>query len=98
MRITRVYLDVDMRQNFEGLRKVSAKDKLDKPGSMVLFINRKKTSFKILNEDKYVIYYKNGNKRIPIDALALLPQNFGGTEFEMNEAIKKSLESKGINK
>lgn len=102
MKITRVYLDVDMRQNFDGLRKVMSKDKPSIGNSALstttLFINRKRTSFKML-ADQFLVFYKSNKGRIPLDALKYLPQSFGGSEMEMNDAIRKSLEQKlGITK
>lgn len=81
-----------MRQNFDGLNKVMAKDKISSPKS-VLFINRKMNAFKML-QDQFLVFYKSAKGRIPLDALRYLPQSFGGSEMEMNEAIRKSLESK----
>lgn len=97
MRITRVYLDVDMRQNFDGLNKVMASAKVaignSSPTTVILFINRKRTAFKML-ADKYMVFYKSDHGPIPLDALKYLPQVFGGSPTEMNEAIRKSLEQK----
>jgi hypothetical protein len=92
MRITRVFLDTDMRMSFEGLRKIAqeAKTKLGED-SMILFLNHAATKFKVLTANKYVVYYSNGHRRIPLDALKHLPSTFGGTELA---AIKKSLEGK----
>lgn len=41
--------------------------------------------------DQFCIYYKNGTRRIPLDALRYLPNFFGGTEMEMRGAIRKTL-------
>lgn len=90
MRITRVFFDVDMRQSFEGLKLVAK----DAPKGVLFFMNAKRTSFKMLIQDKYIVYYKNDNKRIPLDAIQHLPASFGGTEAEMNQAIGKSLRDK----
>lgn len=92
MRITRVYLDIDMRQAFEGLRGIAKKEATE--SSVVFFMNRKATSFKMLVNNQYLVYYKNGNRRIPLDAIQHLPKSFGGSEAEMNSAIRKSLEGK----
>lgn len=95
MRINRVFLDVDMRCSFAGLRAIaqSAKSQAG-PGTSLLFINRKATQFKLLHQNKYVVCFNNGNRRIPLDALRFLPQSFTGTELEMREAIQRSLETK----
>jgi hypothetical protein len=95
MRLTRVFLDISMAKGFEGLREVAkeAKAKLG-PDSTVLFMNRRGTSFKIVINDTYIVYYKNGNRKIPLDSLRYLPNTFGGTELELQGAIRKSLMTK----
>jgi hypothetical protein len=95
MRLTRVFLDQDLRSGFEGLRKIAKEVETNLEGSVV-FINRRMTSFKLLHQDAYLIYYKNGNRRIPIEALRHLPESFGGSELEMKGAIKKSLTDRGL--
>jgi hypothetical protein len=94
MRVTRVFLDVDMRQSFPGLARVMAKASAGTPVDSVLFINRRMTAFKVMTDGLFITYYNNGNRRIPLDAIKFLPQSFGGTEIEMNQAIEKSLRSK----
>lgn len=93
MRIARIFFDVDMRQSFEGLKKIAEDAKTDLSHT-ILFMNRKMTSFKILQQESYLVYFKNGNRRIPLDAIQHLPMAFGGSEFEFNRAIEKSLRSK----
>jgi len=95
MKVTRVFLDTDMRCSFDGLRKVVAS--ADTPithGSTILFLNRKATMFKVLRGDTYLVSYTNGTKRIPLEAIQELPQFFGGSESEMSEAIRTSIMKK----
>lgn len=97
-----MYLDIDMRQNFDGLNMVMASEKVaignSSPTKVILFINRKMTSFKMISGD-FLVFYKSKNGRIPLDALKYLPQSFGGSEMEMNSAIRQSLLEKiGNNK
>lgn len=95
MRITRVFLDVDLRQSFDGLREMAKKAKTDLLGdTTVLFINHARTKFKILRSDTYLIYYTNGNRRIPLDAIRYLPKMFSGSRIEMDAAVKDSLRLK----
>lgn len=95
MRITRVFLDVDLRQSFDGLRDMATKAKAELKGdTTILFINAARTKFKVLRSDTYLIYYSNGGKRIPIEAIRYLPKAFSGSHMEMNNAIKTSLQSK----
>lgn len=95
MRITRVFLDVHMGQNFEGLGRIakSAKTKLD-ADSVVVFINRACTAFKLMAGGQYLTYYKNGTKRIPLEALRHLPEMFGGSQMQFDSAVKKSITEK----
>lgn len=92
MRITRVFLDVHMGLAFQGLGEIAkkAKTKLD-PESCVVFLNRKNTAFKLMVGGVYLTYYKN-NTRIPLEAIRLLPEKFGGTKMEFDNAVRKSLE------
>jgi hypothetical protein len=95
MKIARIFMDVDMRCNFEGMREVlkSAKIDLDtiKSDYVVILMNRRKTAFKMLVDNAYIVYYKNGNRRIPLEAIQYIPQRFGGSEMEFNKAVEKSL-------
>lgn len=45
--------------------------------------------------EQYVVCYKS-NRRIALEAIKYLPAGFGGSAAEMNQAISKSLEEKGI--
>lgn len=94
MRLTRVFLDTDLRCAFEGLRAVAKQAKTDLDGSTVIFMNRRATAFKMMHKNSYLVYYKNDDKRIPLDALRHLPEHFGGTEMEMNSAIRKTIMEK----
>lgn len=96
MKLTRVFLDQDLRCSFEGLRKIAEDAKTDLKKSTLVFINAKKTSFKLLHQDSYLVYYKNGNRRIPLEALRHLPETFGGSEMDMQGAIRKTLLERGI--
>lgn len=95
MRLTRVFFGVDMRKNFDGLRKIArGADTALGPESSVLFINTARTSFKIMRGNKYLVYYSNGGRRIPMEAIQYLPREFGGSAAEMSQAIEKSLREK----
>lgn len=94
MRLTRVFLDTDLRCAFEGLRAVAKGAKTDLDGATVVFMNRRCTAFKVIHKNAYMVYYKNNDKRIPLDALRHLPEHFGGSEMEMTAAIRKTVEEK----
>lgn len=89
MRLTRVFLETDLRCAFDGLRMIAKNSKTKLEDTTVLFMNRKCTAFKMLTNNTYCIYYRNGSRRIPLEALSELPMAFGGSAMEMNEAIKK---------
>lgn len=94
MRITRVVFDSDMRQGFKGLRQLCREQKLahTHENSRIVFINRAQTAFKLLAGDAYLVYYKTeGSRKIPLTALQYLPQYFGGSQLEMDNAIRKHL-------
>lgn len=94
MRITRVVFDVDLRQSFNGLRTLCKEQRLhcEHEDSRIIFINRAQTAFKLLAGNAYLVYYRTENRRkVPLTALQYLPQYFGGTEAELDEAIRKYL-------
>ncbi len=92
MRITRVFFDIHMGFGFPGLNKVAeqAKTKLD-ADSVVIFLNRKTTAFKLMVGGAYLTYYKNGREKIPLEALRLLPTKFGGDQMQFDKAVRESL-------
>lgn len=94
MRIARVFLDCDMRCGFEGLRAVAKDTKFEGKGDFILFINGPGTAFKMLVGNQYLTYYKNGNRRIPLEAIQLLPEFFDGTKFDLQGAIRKAVMGK----
>lgn len=105
MRLTRVFLDIDLRNAFDGLRKIADKSQptkaqqntprhLRNDDTTFLFINTARTKFKMLRANQYLVYYSNGAQKIPLEAIQFLPQAFGGTEAEMSQAIRRSIETK----
>lgn len=98
MRIARVYFDVDLRCSFQGLRKFLTKEKIDPislgKGNLIIFMNRRATSFKMLAGNDYLVYYNNSGRRIPLDAIQYLPTYFDGTSLEFNKAMEKSVRDK----
>lgn len=98
MKITRVYLDIDLRCSFQGLRKQLVADglKIDllSKGSMIIFLNRAGTKFKLLAGNDYLVYYNNGDRRIPLDAIKYLPSYFDGTTASFDKVVEKSIRAK----
>jgi len=100
LKITRVFFGVHMGLAFQGLGAIAktAKTKLDED-SCVVFLNRKTNAFKLMVGGAYLTYYKNGNRKIPLDALSLLPEKFGGSRMEIDDAIRNYIVKKlGIQK
>jgi hypothetical protein len=97
MRIARLFLESDLRQGFQGLHKILQNAKINpsalNPEHYYIFMNRACTKFKLIS-GAYLVYFNNGNRMIPLDAIQYLPRNFGGKETEMNEAIRTSLTRK----
>ena len=94
MRITRVFFDVNMGLGFDGLNKIlkKSKTKLDADAT-IFFLNRRMNKFKLFRGQEFLVYYRH-KSRIPLNALILLPSAFGGSQTEMDQAIRKSLMSK----
>lgn len=92
MKIARVFLETDMRLGFQGLHKVLLQHKVNPlnldPEHYYVFMNRARTKFKVVS-GHYLVYFNNGNKLIPLDAIQYLPRNFGGSQLEMSEAVRK---------
>lgn len=92
MRLTRVFLDTSMSLGFDGLREIAKKaDTPIGPNMNVLFMNKAMTAFKVMVNNTYLVYFRNGRRKIPLEAIKHLPQEFGGTEMEVKAAIRKSL-------
>lgn len=98
MEIARVFLDQDMRCNFPGLIKTLKKAQIE-PGtlpdrSFIVFLNGKGTKFKLLVGNSYIVYYSNGDRPIPMNAITHLPSCFEGRKFDFTKAVTKTLEGK----
>jgi hypothetical protein len=97
MRIARVYFDVHMGQAFAGLMSICHKSGFkpeEKADSYVVFINKKRTKFKLLVGNQYLIYHDNKDKQFPLEAIQHLPQAFTGKQFEFATAVDKAIRTK----
>lgn len=98
MEIKRIYLDTDMRMGHVGLREKLRKDKINPDlladTSFILFLNKTATRFKLFFGQRYVIYYNNGSRRIPLEAIQYLPEFFRNGKVEVNRMIEKSIRTK----
>ena len=81
-----------MGLSFQGLSDIAKKAKTDiGADSCVCFLNRANTAFKLMVNGVYITYYRNGNQKIPLDALRLLPEQFGGSRMQFDQAVRSSL-------
>lgn len=98
MEIARVFLDVNMGLGFQGLERIMSEAKIKKSSlsdrSFIVFINRRATKFKLLVGTSYLVYFNNGDKRFPLEALSNLPMAFDGKKFDFNRAIEKTIREK----
>ena len=87
-----------MRCNFPGLQKTLRKAQINpetlSERSFIVFLNAKGTKFKLLVGNSYIVYYSNGNKQIPLNAITHLPSCFEGKKFDFTKAVAKSIEGK----
>jgi hypothetical protein len=92
MKLARVFLETDMRMGFQGLHRLLSKNQISpmnlNPEHYYVFMNRARTKFKVIS-GHYLVYFNNGKRLIPLEAIQYLPKNFGGTQLEMSEAIRK---------
>ena len=94
MDIARIVLETDLRCNFQGLTEIMRKEDYtlqDKDVKFVLFFNKAKTKFKMLIGPHYLIYFNNGSKRIPMNAITHIPSYFNGKTLNVRGAIEKTV-------
>jgi hypothetical protein len=95
MQIARVFFDVHMGQNFKGLMDMCKKNHINVSYSQyILFINKKRTKFKMFVGDKYLVYHDNRGQAFPLEAIKNLPLAFEGDTFDFSKAITKTVEEK----
>ena len=95
MVIARVFLDSDLRCGFQGLiemaRDTGWRVEEKSEGTMTLFINKKQTKFKLMIGKHYIVYYSNGHRRIPLEAVQHFPEFFNGKQIDVSKAIEKQI-------
>ena len=87
MQIAQIFFDVHMGLAFNGLGEILKKNKVDARNSYVVFMNKKKNKFKLLMNDKYLVYHDNKNNPVSLDSLRYLPQAFMGDSFDFSHAV-----------
>lgn len=98
MEIARVYLDVSMINSFDGLRSIMRKSKVDPDtlpsGKFTIFINKKRTAFKLLVGTRHMVYHNNGGKAFPLEAIQNFPEFFDGRNVNLAAAVEKTIRQK----
>lgn len=92
--IIRVFTNTNMALGHLSLKLLAAKakvksDNLEK-GEFIIFLNKRQTSFKLLN-GKLIVYFKNDNRRIDLNAIRYVPLVFNAND-EMDVSYQKALE------
>lgn len=94
MQIAQIFFDTHMGKNFVGLNDICKKAKVDSRDSYVVFMNTKKTKFKILVSDKYLVYHDNKDQQIDLNSLRHLPRAFEGDKFNFSKAVEAAITEK----
>ncbi len=95
MQLAQIFFDVHMGKNFQGLIDVCRKAKVDSKNQYVVFMNSKKTKFKILMSEKYLVYHDNKDSMIDLNSLRHLPAAFNGNKpFDFSKAVEGAINEK----
>lgn len=101
MRAVNIFMGADLRSGYSGLRDLLKKNKIDfnnlNSEEAYIFVNRSKTSLKVLSYNHVVSYLRSEDTNRPFDMEALneIPRAFkaDGT-IDYNKALKLSLEAR----
>lgn len=102
-KIIQVFLDSDMRNQFEGLTTLCANNKIKVPeketGEFVVFINKRRNYLKILacngTAHPVLAAYKTPERIIDIRILSQIPRAFNATgKFDVDKATEVFLKGK----
>ena len=91
MQIAQIFFDTHMGKNFQGLNDILRKAKVNPQNSYIVFLNSKKTKFKLLVSDKYLVYHDNKDKQIDLNSLRHLPRAFDGDKFNFSKAVEAAV-------
>lgn len=94
MQIASIFFDTHMGLAFNGLGEILRKNKIDPRDKMVVFLNSKKTKFKLLINDKYLVYHDNKNTMIDLNSIRHLPKAFEGSSFDFSRAVEGAIREK----
>lgn len=94
MNIAQIFFDTHMGKNFVGLNDIMRKAKVDPRNAYVVFMNTKRTKFKLMVSDKYLVYHDNKDQQIDLNSLRHLPRAFEGDKFNFSKAVEGSINEK----
>lgn len=85
----------DMRCGHEGLRMLAKRLKRDpdlKPGQFLVFLNSRQSQAKILTAGDVLLHLRPpGANKLNLEAIAKLPEFFGGGGFNYTKAVQNTL-------
>lgn len=95
-RIFKLFLDVNMNLSHRGLAEMAVKARCNpetlSEEDLLMFINKAGDKLKILGGGSKVIGYLNlKGRRIMMDAIQYIPQTFGSTGFDYDQAVRTAL-------
>lgn len=94
MQIAQVFFDTHMGKNFAGLTEILKKAKVNPQNSYIVFLNKRKTKFKLLFSDKYLVYHDNKDQPIDLNSIRHLPKAFEGERFVFSRAVEAAIHEK----
>lgn len=98
-KLLHIFFDVDMRCSHEGLGVLVKKKKIKiNEGDFVCFLNRTRNIVKMFcGSQDALLHYKKDGRVIDPQVIKYLPKYAGGSEIDMDAAIKEHI-SKVLNK
>lgn len=88
--IAEVFFDINLGMGHRGLAELSKNSN----AGYIVFINRKKSAFKVLSTKNVVAYFKPDSGKIDLNMIRDLPKYFDKGMSGYNQTLKKHLEAK----
>lgn len=92
--LTHFFQDVDLRCSHDGLSELIRKEKIKiGEGDFVVFMNTSRTMIKMFCHGKdAILHYKKDGRVLDPGIVKYLPKYCGGTELDIDGAIREHLE------
>lgn len=88
-----IYFNADMRKGHPAIQEILENDEIKiKKGQYVLFLNSRKTQFKLVCGDTKVVLHYRSSRTIDPAIIPYIPQYVNGTEFNMSKALSKRID------